>query len=191
MKRILVSATVALAVGAAIPAVATAHTAQASCDNGVLVVTPDYLNFNPQWTITDRVIHVVWSDGFTKDVPMPEECPTPAPVPPVPEVVPPPPAVELPPVVVTPGRPTTCAELLAQYPKAGPVRRAAWGCPATPIRLPGPDKPKRKIVTRYFGCTGFGPDHRARVVKIVTLPSGKVGRVTKFTKVCKIPAVTG
>lgn len=143
MKRILVSATVALAVGAAIPAVATAHTAQASCDNGVLVVTPDYLQFNPQWTITDRVIHVVWSDGFTKDVPMPEECPTPAPVPPVPEVTPPPPAVELPPVVMPP---PTCAELLALYPKAGPVRRAQWGCPAPPVKLPPkPDKPPRKF----------------------------------------------
>lgn len=138
MKRILVSAAVALAVGAAVPAVATAHTATATCDNGNLVVTPDYLHLNPQWTITDRVIHVVWTDGFTKDVPMPEECPTPAPVPPVPEETPQPP----PPVVMPP---PTCAELLALYPKAGPVRRAAWGCPVPVVKLPPkPDKPPKK-----------------------------------------------
>lgn len=189
MKKLTVgaSAAVVAAAVAALPGVATAHHAVVTCDNGNIVVTPDYLQLNPTWVVDGNTVTVTWTDGFKRVITLPEACPapTPPPVPPVPEVVPPPVVVPPPP------RPTTCAELLALYPKSGPVRRAAWGCPETPVKLPGPDKPPRKIVKRYYPCTGFGPAHRARVVITVTLPSGKVGRVTKYGKICKIPAVTG
>lgn len=143
MKKVYFLGLLAVLILALVPAMASAHTARVTCNEGNLVVTPDYLHLNPTWTITNRVVTVVWSDGYTVSIPMPEECPTPAPVPPVPEEVPPPPpAVEIPPVVMPP---PTCAELLALYPKAGLVRRAAWGCPVPVVKLPPkPDKPPKK-----------------------------------------------
>lgn len=45
-----------------------------------------------------------------------------------------------PPPVTTP--PPTCAELVAKYPKAGPKRRATWGCQTPPVKVV-PPPPKR------------------------------------------------
>ena len=181
MKKVYFLGLLAVLILTLVPAMASAHTARVECVEGNLVVTPDFLQFNPQWTVVDGNVRVEWSDGFVRTIPLPEACPTPAPVPPVPEVVPPPPVVVPPPV-----SPPTCAELLARYPLAGKARRNAWGCPAPPIRIV---PPKRKITIRYIGCPYVGA--RARKVITVTLPSGKVGRVTIWGKVCKLPAVTG
>jgi hypothetical protein len=178
------SAAVVAAAVAALPGVASAHHAVVTCSNGQYVVTPDYLQLKPTWVIANGSVTVTWTDGYKITLTLPEGCvaPTPPPVPPVPEVVPPP--VVIPPTP-TPPAPPTCAELKARYPKAGPVRLERWGCPANPVK-----KPTRKITKRYYQCTGFGPAHRARVVITVTV-GNKVGKVTRYTKVCKPPAVTG
>lgn len=190
MKKVYFLGLLAVLILVLVPAMASAHTATVQCDDqGGYLVTPDYLQYNPTWEVQGDVMVVTWTDGFVARYPLPGPClvPEQPPVPPVPEEVPVPPVVVIPPPIpVAP----TCAELLARYPKAGPVRRAAWGCPAPVIKLPPkPDKPKRKITTRYFGCPYVGA--RARKVIIVTLPSGKVGRVTIWGKRCKLPAVAG
>jgi hypothetical protein len=49
-----------------------------------------------------------------------------------------------PPETTPPGAPPptapTCEELVARYPKAGPRRRAEWGCPAPPIHVTPPPR---------------------------------------------------
>lgn len=194
MKRILMGVGAAVAIGAAIPSVASAHTAVVTCVDGSYVVTPSHQHLSPTWTIVNNRMVVTWSDGFTTSVSLPTGCeplPEPPPAPKPPEVVPQEPLRPFVPETV----PVTCAELLAKYPKAGPVRRAEWGCPVPVVEIPPKaDKPKRKIVTTYVPCPR--PGKRSKVVITVTFtsPAGKVvkkGTVIRWGKVCKIPAVTG
>jgi hypothetical protein len=154
----------AIAACLAIPATAHAHTATVTCNPaGGYQVTTSQPELNPTWTFTTTTVEVTWSDGFRRTVTLPPACPTPAPVP-----LPPP--VDVPPPTVVP--PPTCAELVARYPKAGPVRRAAWGCPTPVIRKPRRvTPPAPRVVTCRFVLTHYRGAARARMIAKHRLPA--------------------
>lgn len=149
---------------------ADAHAAKVGCDpdTGGWVVEPDYLHLNPGIGYTgEGTVIVSWADGFKLTLPLPASCPPPpfqgpppAPTPEVPEVAPAP--------------PLTCAELLARYPGAGKVRRAAWGCPVPVVKLPPkPDRPKVKrsrVVTCGWVLAHYRGAARNRMVRKHGLP---------------------
>lgn len=153
MKVKLVGAAAA-AVTLGVPAFAQAHPAQVVCgDNGPTVAATAYDGAAVASVVRDGDVFVVtWTDGYRLRLPITVDCPapTPPPVPEVPEATPPP---------VTPPPPPTCADLLARYPKAGPVRRAAWGCPTPPVVIPPPGKPPKRprVITCSFARAHFSP----------------------------------
>lgn len=190
--------TVAAAVAClAIPAVATAHDATVTCTpDGALVVTPDYQHLNPTWTVTDATVVVTWSDGYRVVHPIPTGCATPTPTP-GPEPTPTPTPQPTPQPTPTPQPPATCTDLLARYPKAGPARRAAWGCPANPVKKPPLKVHRRELTIRAHGCVPGGRAYTIRRTRVTWTRGGQVIR-TKWSRtyrvpgiVCHIPAVTG
>lgn len=166
MKRATV-ATAAIAACLTLPAIATAHDATVTCDPaGGYRVTPDYLHLAPSWTFTPTTVVVTWADGFQVVRPLPGSCPTPpeptpAPTPTIPEATP------------QPGpRAVTCTDLVAQYPKAGPVRRAQWGCPANPTKRPTVNpKPRPRIITCRFVVSHYRGAARTRMLTRHSLPA--------------------
>jgi hypothetical protein len=186
MKTKLALCVGAATIAGAVPTIATAHDATVVCndDDGRYIVKPDFLQFTPTWTFTDTGVNVSWNDGFRRFIPYPGPCVSPRPTTPTtPEVVPPPPAVELPPISVPP---PTCVELKRLFPKAGTVRLRNWGCGPTPRKTPTkPHVTNRRIVDR---CV---VGKRTQHITIVTLSNGKVGRIIKFGKVCRLLPTTG
>lgn len=168
----------AVALCGVVPQVAVGHDATVACVDGKYVVTPDFLERNPETAFGDGFAIVRWNDGFTRRLTLPAGCVTP-PVPVAPEIIPAP--------VVPPPAPVirSCADLLAQYPKAGPKRLVGWGCPERPKVI----KPPRAISIRYYPCPSVGK--RAWTITTVTTASGKTGTVKKWGKRCKMPRVTG
>ncbi len=155
-----------------VPAVAQAHTATVACNpaTGGIVVTPDYQQLNPTWTVTAGRVEVTWSDGYRRFLDLPGPCEAPAPSPaPAPAPAPAPPGEATPP----PPAAVTCADLLAAYPKAGRGRRAAWGCPATPItKPPAPrPRPRPRVVTCAFVVAHYSGAARTRMVTRYGLPA--------------------
>jgi hypothetical protein len=185
MNRKLVGIGVgAAALGLALPSVASAHKATLACDTatGSYQLVADFQNLQPVFTVTNGFFTVRWNDGYLQGPrPVPGPCvppvppdapPTPTPVPDVPEVVPPVPA---------PPANLTCAELLAQYPKAGKARRNAWGCPAPPVRIIPPTKVISKrtvLVVRRVACFTPGTERSYTVnrVRVQWISKGKVIR---------------
>lgn len=153
-----------------IPAVASAHTATVTCDptTGV-VVTASNQDRNPTWVFTDTTVTVTWVDGFTRTITLPPPCQLPPPVP-TPQPVPTPHPLPVPEPVVIP--PVTCADLIARYPGAGPVRRAQWGCPAEPVkRRTVKPKPPQRVVTCSFVIRHYRGTARNRMVTRHGLPA--------------------
>ena len=141
------------------------------------------------------------SDGFRATLtagPFTVSCAAP-PLPPAPPTPNPPPPAPLPPAPVPPPPAPTCAELLAQFPKAGPARRAAWGCPANPRKLPPLKVRKREVTVRAHGCVP-NSGVRAYSVRRIVVTWSRGGEVvaTRFSRtyrvpgiLCKLPPVTG
>lgn len=192
MRTTLTTTIIAAAALAVVPAVASAHPAQVTCgpDGGYLVDAPTYRGATATVTFTADRAQIVWSDGYRTSLPLPGGCSVPAPNPaPEPEPTP----VEQP----KPVPPPTCADLLARYPKAGPARRAAWGCPATARKRPPVRVHRREFTIRAHGCVPGGRAYTIRRVRVTWTRGGKVVR-TKWSRayrvpgiVCRVPAVTG
>lgn len=85
------------------------------------------------------------------------ECAPLAPPPPLPAPDLPPSAPPAPPVEVPRDWTPTCAALIAQYPGAGPARRAAWGCPARAVSVTPQRSTPRRITCAYLRRVGAGP----------------------------------
>lgn len=168
MKRTPVIAATTIAATLAIPAIATPHDAVVTCNEaGGYQVAPDYQHLSPTWTFTPTTVVVTWSDGYQITRPLPGPCttptePTPAPEPTPKEETPTPPAP----------KPVTCADLIAQYPKAGPARRAQWGCPANPTKRPTvKPKPRPRIITCRFVVSHYRGAARTRMLTRHSLPA--------------------
>lgn len=152
-------------------------------------------------TISARSVFV-GSDGFRATLtsgPVTVRCAAP-PVPPVTPTPPLVPVAPLPPAPPPPPPAPTCAELVAKYPKAGPKRRAAWGCPAPPVRNEPPLKVrKREVTLRAVGCIP-NSGVRAYTVRRIEVTWTRAGEVVarRFSRtyrvpgiLCKLPPVTG
>jgi hypothetical protein len=167
---------------------ASAHPASAACNpipGGTPILTADRYNGATVSSVVqgDAEFKVTWSDGYTRVVPFPTDCPTPTP-PPSPGVINPiPPPADLPP---TPQAPPTCAELSAIFPYAGPVRRASWGCPIPqrPDAPPPPLRVRKSVTTvKAVACylTDTGRAYRLDRIKVTWTRGGKVVKVKTRT----------
>lgn len=175
MRRLILSAAAATTLGlmfTAMPGPATAHPASIVCDpvDGWVVQAQPYRGAvvtNSLFNEPAGTVRLLWSDGFQATLRLPGACPTPTPTP-TPTPVPPAPEVSPPP----PPRVVTCAEALAAYPKSGPKRRAAWGCPANPSKKPTvKPHPNPRVVTCSFILSHYRGAARARMIVRHRLPA--------------------
>lgn len=105
MKRVIVTSAIAVSALAIFAGSASAHPATIECNpvpGGTPILTAPPYNGATVANIvqgTDE-FKVTWSDGYTRVVPFPTNCPQPVPVTPTPEVI-------IPPVDITPTPTTT------------------------------------------------------------------------------------